>query len=217
MTAAIVALSVLPDLLFAQPAPAGWFAHLRAWIGAVAEPALVDRSAGVPHVFWYGGNGNNFSLRGIVGFFWWDGDPSFRPTLYSLWTGYVVVVAAIVMRSYRRDWAIVTDGALLLLSMLMLSPMSSESHVVALIPAIPVIAAAWVKDGEGMRRIAGLFLILVFVTTNLTSDDLVGRTVTGFAHHYRIMTLGMLSLLIFFAIYADRRVRREAAAKSGAG
>jgi hypothetical protein len=171
----------------------------------------------VPHVFWYGGNGNNYSLRGIVGFFWWDGDPNFRPTLYSMYAGYIVVVVAIVMRSYRRNWAIVTDGALLLLSMLMLSPQSSESHVVALIPAIAVIAAVWVKDGEGMRRVAGFFLIVIAVTTNLTSHDLVGHAVTKFAHHYRIMTLGMLSLLIFFAIYADRRVRREAAAKPGAG
>jgi len=48
------------------------------------------------------------------------------------------------------------------------------------------------------------------VASNLTSDDLVGKAVSNWAHRYRIMNLGMLSLVIFSALYAERRVRRDA-------
>ena len=59
------------------------------------------------------------------------------------------------------------------------------------------------------RPIAGFFLVLIFVTTNLTSDDLVGRAVADWSNRYRVMTFGLVSLLMFFAIYVDRRVRKE--------
>jgi hypothetical protein len=186
----------------------GYFA---AWLGNVGGPALSENLDDLPHIFWSAGSATNYSLRGLVGTFMNDGDALFRMIIYAVYAGYALIVAAIVLRSYGRPWAIVTDGALLLLSMLLMSPMTSLTHFSALILFFVLLAAVWVKDDAGLRTVALVFLTVFFVTSNLTSDDLVGRAVSNWAHHYRIMNLGMLSLVIFSALYADRRVRREAA------
>jgi hypothetical protein len=206
MAVAVTVASLLPDLFFTQSVSGGYFAT---WIANIGGPAWTEDMANLPHIFWSGIPGNNYSLRGLVGYFMNDGNPEFRMTLDVVYAIYATIVAAIVLRCYRQPWAITTDGALLLLSMLMMSPMTSLSHFPALILFFVLLAAVWLQDDSGLRTVAGFFLLFVFVTTNLASDDLVGKTIAQWINENRVMTIGVLALAIFSAIYADRRVRRE--------
>jgi Glycosyltransferase family 87 len=206
MLAALIVVSLLPDLVFTHSFSGGYFA---AWLRNVGGPALSENLEGLPHIFWSAGSATNYSLRGLIGTFMDDGDSLFRIVIYAVYAGYALIVAAIVLRSYRRPWAIATDGALLLLSMLLMSPMTSLTHFSALILYFVLLAAVWVKDDYGLRTVALVFMTVFFVASNLTSDDLAGKAVSNWAHRYRIMNLGMLSLVIFSAIYAERRVRRD--------
>jgi hypothetical protein len=68
MTVATAALSLLPDLMFTPAGATGPLGYFGAWVAAIAEPALKGSDT-APHVFWGGMNGNNYSLRSIVGYF----------------------------------------------------------------------------------------------------------------------------------------------------
>ena len=102
---------------------------------------------------------------------------------------------------------------LLLVSMLLLSPMSSQSHYVALIPAIFAVVAVWLKGDPPVRRIAAFVLIAHVVLTNATSKDLVGAAITFWAKEYRLLISDALLLVVFFAILVFRP--RPAPAKGG--
>jgi hypothetical protein len=56
-----------------------------------------------------------------------DADPSTKTMLCAVYAAYVLVIAFLGSRSGDHKEAAVIDAALLLISMLMLSPMSSES------------------------------------------------------------------------------------------
>jgi hypothetical protein len=96
------------------------------------------------------------------------------------------------------------DGALLLISMLLLSPMSSESHYVALVLPIFAVAAAWQKGSPTVRKIAGFCLIANLVLTNANSRDLVGAAVTFWAKEHRLLVSDALLFVAFFAVLVFR-------------
>jgi len=198
MAGAVVGLSLLPDLV-AQVHKSGGSSYLLAWLGQVAHPALTERLQGNLHTFWFATNTNNNSLRGLVGMFVPDGAPSFSLALNAVYAAYCSVVGFIILATGKRPAAITVDGALLLMSMLMLSPMSSESHYIALPLAIFSITAIWLKGDTTTRRIAGFFLIMSFVLINAAARDIVGMEVTTWAKDHRLLVIDVLLLVVPFA------------------
>jgi hypothetical protein len=133
-----------------------------------------------------------------------DADPSFKTVLYAVYTAYVLIVAFLVSRSGHRGEAAVIDGALLLISMLMLSPMSSESHSVALMLANFVVTAMWLKGDADLRLIARYLLILSFLLINTAARDIEGMVLTTWAEEHRPLVIDALLLLVPFALFVHR-------------
>jgi hypothetical protein len=206
MAAALVVMSLLPDLLFTAGRNADGGGYLLAWLHQVAQPALTEKLDGNLHTFWYASNPNNNSLRGLVGIFVNDHtDPArFKIVMYTVYAIYCAVVGLVILRSRSGAPAVVVDGALLLISMLLLSPMSSQSHYVALIPAIFAVTALWLKGDPSMRWAAGFVLAASLVLTNATSKDLVGATITFWAKEYRLLISDALLFVVFFAMLVLR-------------
>jgi uncharacterized membrane protein len=215
MAVTLIVVSILPDLVFMITRGSGEAGYLLAWLHQVATPALTEKLDGNPHTFWFASNPNNNSLRGLVGIFVNDhtAPAQFKTVMYTVYAIYCAAVAAVILRTRNGAGALAIDGALLLVSMLLLSPMSSQSHYVALIPAIFAVVAVWLKGDPPMRRIAAFVLIAHVVLTNATSKDLVGATITFWAKEYRLLISDALLLVVFFAILVFRP--QPAPAKGG--
>jgi Glycosyltransferase family 87 len=173
----LVGLSLLPDL-FALMHKSGDGSYLLAWLGQVANPALSEKLQGNLHTFWFASNTNNNSLRSLVGMFLSDGDPSFSRTLYAVYIAYCSVVGLIILATGKLAGAITVDGALLLMSMLMLSPMSSESHYVALPLATSASSQCGSRAIPACAELRGYSLLVSFVLINVAARDIVGMDVT---------------------------------------
>jgi hypothetical protein len=204
MAIALAAFSLLPDLLFTIGRKSGETGYLWAWLQQVARPGLTDNTQGVPHVFWGPFDPNNDSLRGLVGMFFSEDNLPLKSALYGVYALYCAFAGLLILRTGDRDGAPTIDGALLLISMLMLSPMSSESHYVALILPIFVVVAIWRTSAGSMRRIAGYFLIIEFLLINAAARDIVGSTLTTWAKDHRLLTIATLLYLGLFAYVVFR-------------
>jgi hypothetical protein len=204
MAIALVFISVLPDVLFTVGHKTGDGSYLLAWLKQVAEPALTEKMEGNPHTFWMATNENNNSLRGLIGMFVPDYNPAFKAVLYSVYAVYSATVAFIIWRTRDSRAALTIDGALLLISMLMLSPMSSESHYVALLLPIFAVVAGWQKSDPNIRKFAGFFLIANFALTNAAARDLVGVAMTSWVKEHRLLVIDVLLFVVFFAIWILR-------------
>ncbi len=130
--------------------------------------------------------------------------------LYAVDGAFVVVVATLIALSPRGKPAIAIDGSLLLISMLMLTPMTSRSHYIMLILPYMTLVALLFRD-DRTAKLGRIVLALSFVLITLTSNDVVGRTVTGWAYSHSFLVLGTLVLLIYFAAVVIRRYRDERA------
>jgi hypothetical protein len=199
MALALVVVSALPDLAFTLGRRAGEESYLLAWLHQVASPALTERMQDSPLVFWGAMNTNNNSLRGLVGMFMSDGAPSFKTTLYLVYAAYVTVIAFLISRSGASKSALAIDSSLLLMSMLMLSPVSSESHYVAMTLPIFAVTAVWLKGDDELRQFAGYFLIVSFLLINAAARDIVGMDVTTWAKNHRLLVIDVLLFLVAFA------------------
>jgi hypothetical protein len=133
-----------------------------------------------------------------------DGASSFKVTLYAVYAAYLLTVAILVGGSGRSRSALTIDGVLLLISMLMLSPMSSESHYVALIPAIFALTAVWLKGEVALRKPAGYLLIISFLLINAAARDIVGAAITAWAKDHRLLVIDVLLFLLPFALLVLR-------------
>ena len=121
---------------------------------------------------------------------------------------FMVVVGTLLAVSPRRPQAIAIDGSLLLIAMLMLSPMTSRSHYVALLlPYMTLLALNWRDQRAG--RLGRAVLLLSFTLVTLTGNDAVGRAFTVWAYRHSAMVLGTLVLLIYFAVLVIEQLRRE--------
>jgi hypothetical protein len=207
MAVALAAFSMLPDLLFTLGRKSGETGYFWAWLQLVAQPALTAQTQNVPRMFWGAFDPNNDSLRGLVGMFILDGKPGFKSTLYGVYALYCAVVGLLIFRTGDRDSAPTLDGALLLISMLMLSPMSSESHYVALILPIFAVVAIWRTSAGSMGRLAGLFLVVEFLLINAAARDIVGMTLTIWAKDHRLLIIATLLYVGLFAVVVFRPER----------
>ena len=219
MLAGVVILSLMPDLLFSRTGfrnSAG--DYVMAWWHQVAGPALSEKMFDNAHTFWFAENPNNYSLRGLVGLFIpdvltaVDTNPLFKPVIYAVCAVYLTLVAVMIVRTPRTNAGIAIDGSLLLISMLMLSPMTSQSHYIALVLPFAVAATFWLHGDAVMRIVAGSALAANLVLSNMSSDDLVGRRVTAWANEHRLLVIGALCLVAFFAVLVVRLPRSTATA-----
>ena len=116
-------------------------------------------------------------------------------------------------KSRRDDDLIPIDGALLVISALLLSPVSSQSHFVALMLPYALLAAALIKI-RPLRTFNALMLLASFVLATATSNDSVGRTFTGWALWYSLPMWGTLLLVVPLGVLVcwQRRSGRAAPA-----
>jgi Glycosyltransferase family 87 len=205
MAVAVIAISALPDLLLAAGRKAGDPIYLLAWLRQVAQPGVTGTLSDAPHTFWWAIDPNNNSLRGLVGMFLPDNAPAFKATLYAIYAVYLTIVFLLLHRSGNGRSTPAVDGSLLLMSMLMLSPMTSPSHYVAFILAHFTMVAAWLKGDALLRNVAGGFLIVSFLLINASSRDIVGKAMTAWATDHRLLVIDVLLFLLPFAYVLYRR------------
>ena len=199
--------SLLPDILFAPTSGAGYFST---WLAEVAGPALGVNPAGAPFAFWDGANILNHSLRGAIAL---NIDEAHQRSLFEAALAFAdgcfaVIVGTLVAVSSRRPQSIAIDGSLLLIAMLMLSPMTSRSHYVALLlPYMTLLALNW-RDRETAALGRAVLAISFFLVT-LAGNDAVGQTVTVWAYRHSAIVLGTLALLLYFAVLVINELRQE--------
>jgi hypothetical protein len=109
-----------------------------------------------------------------------------------------LVLAVLLLSSPRDKEYAAIDGAMLLIAILVLSPMTSRYHYIFVLPAVILVGAATIAD----RRIHVLGCVVLGVSFLLragTSNDLAGQTVTDFAYMYGFMPAGAMVLYVAFA------------------
>jgi hypothetical protein len=194
--------SLLPDILFAPAGAHGYFSRLHEVVG----PSLGFNPASAPFAFWNGANILNHSLHGAVAL---NIDEArqhtmFDATLASVDGCFIAVVGALLALSPRRRESIAIDGSLLLIAMLMLSPMTSRSHYVALLLPYTTLVALNLRD-EHTASLGRAVLGVSFSLVTLAGNDAVGQTFTVWAYRHSAMVLGTLVLLIYFAALVIER------------
>jgi len=199
--------SFLPDLFFT---PAGTtHGYFMSWLRDVAGASF----GVVPHgayAFWAGPNIMNHSIHGLVSL---NIDETTHralnhAVLYAVDAVFVIVVGTLITFTPRRPESIAIDGSLLLISMLMLSPMTSRSHYVALILPYTALIALGFRDNR-TRNLGRAVLAASFILVTLSGNDLVGEGFTDWAYRHSAMALGTLVLLIYFAALVIGRYRQN--------
>ena len=117
---------------------------------------------------------------------------------------FMVVVAV----SPRRLQSIAIDGSLLLIAMLMLSPMTSRSHYVELLPYLTLLALNWRDQHTGRHGRAVLLTSFALVT--LDGNDAVGQAFTVWAYRHSAMVLGTPRVADLFRGVGNRTVTTRA-------
>jgi len=202
------AASLLPDMLFAPAAGPGYFTS---WLREVAGPSLGVNPAGAPFAFWDGANILNHSLRGAVSLNIDEAQHRglFEAALASVDGCFAVIVGTLLAVSPRRPQSIAIDGSLLLIAMLMLSPMTSRSHYVALLLPYMTLLACNFRD-RSSARLGRAVLATSFGLVTLAGNDAVGQTVTVWAYRHSAIVLGTLVLLFYFAVLVIEQLSEEA-------
>jgi hypothetical protein len=201
--------SFLPDLFFTpQGTSAGYFG---AWLQDIAGGAVKSATSGSQGL-WFEGSGNlNQSLRFLVYRIveTWGNMAGFNGILKAVYVVFLAFMAITLFRSARMRAPIALDAGLLIIGMLMLSPMSSKSHFVALM--LPYMALSAYAIGEmRMRKLGTGILAASFALTSLTSKDLIGRKAGEVLLSAGCVTTGTLVLLIFLSyIVFTRNVQEE--------
>ena len=199
--------SFLPDMFFTPIGSAhGYFVN---WLREVAGASLGVDPASAKFAFWTGANIMNHSLHGAVSLNIDEGTQHalHSAALYSIDAAFIVVVGTLIAVSPRRRESIAFDGSLLLISMLMLSPMTSRSHYVAMILPYMTLIALGFRDSRTIN-LGRAVLAFSFALVTLSGNDLVGQTATVWAYRHSLMVLGTLVLLIYFAALTIGRNRQ---------
>ena len=206
------AASLLPDLFFAPAGAADGAAHgyFLAWLNEVPGPSLGIDPGGVKFAFWGGANILNHSLRGAVALNIDEaGHRALFDTALAVVDGtFIMIVGTLIVLLPRRPESIAIDGALLLIAMLMLSPMTSRSHYVALLLPYMTLVGLNFRD-EYAAKLGRTVLAVSFVLVTLAGNDAVGQAFTVWAYRHSVMVLGALALLIYFAALVVGRYRQQ--------
>ncbi|MBX9841632.1 MAG: DUF2029 domain-containing protein [Xanthobacteraceae bacterium] len=219
-TAVLVVLSLLPDILL--PPETEW--HITVWLREVVL-APMNLQPG----FWTSDSPMNQSFHAaIVRLFTGVHEQQppevvlsivqsrpFATALAGVMGMFILFVGGVMLKSQRHDRLIAVDGALLVVSALLLSPVSSTSHFIGLALPYSLLVAALIRD-PSRRGFYAAFLLLSFVMTTATSNDLVGRSFSGWAVWSSLPVWGTLVLVVPLAvlIWSSRGLWQESVAKS---
>jgi hypothetical protein len=203
-----LALSLMPDLFLSVED--GMKTYYGSWIRHVAlQPFVTGDSGGMPR-FWEGENNLNQSLRTfvyriILGI---SAQQHFIPVLYGVYGLCLLYMLWVFSCSVRLQNYFVLDGSLLIIGMLLLSPISSKSHFVALMLPFMMITAYMMTDP---RLRTGLILasVLSCALNNLTSKDLVGRQLSVMAGYWGSVTLGTITLALAIGYLVSIKTKKH--------
>jgi len=189
--------SFLPDLFFTpQGAPAGYFVT---WIHDLVGGMFIKDPATYQVRQWDVVNPLNESLRSLVTHLTtgssWSGHAS--TILGAVYFGYLAVMAGLLLRSGKMEKPFVVDASVLLISMLMLAPMSSKSHFITLMLPYMVLSACVIQEPR-FRWMGGAILAVSFALNSLTAKALMGRRLSEIFLSSGCITIGTLILLVFF-------------------
>ena len=208
-------LSLLPDLLFTANYPGHGF--LWTWVVDVAVGGLLEKS---PEAYgplvWSVDFPNLFlnqslksSVYGIVherlGA---DFATHARTILIAVYLVYGLAALAVFLLSAKVQGGLLWGASVILISMLLLSPVSSKSHFVVLLLPHMAIVAYLIKHREAWRAVLPL-LCASFALNTLTSRMFMGRELSNQMMSLGCITLGTLLLLATVAVIVLRS--REAA------
>jgi len=199
-------LSLLPDLFLTVEN--GRTTYYGNWIRQVALQPFFAGDAGGMTRFWEGENDLNQSLRALVyritlGL---HVEQHFTLILYATYGVYLLYMLWVFSRSRRLADPVMLDGSLIVTGMLLLSPMSSKSHFVALLLPFMVVTAHMMSDPR-VRNALLSASVLSCVLNNLTSRDLVGRPLAELAGHGGSVTFGTITLALAIGYLVNVRQR----------
>jgi hypothetical protein len=207
-----VALWLLPDAYWALKNMRPHY--LETWLQQIAGPALAN-DANPDALFWTswaGANILNHSFSGMVARL--VVDTSFaaqgKAILYALCAVYIAVVGLLLLRSRWRDDFAAIDGSILVISMLMLSPMTSRYHYILLILPYMTVVGLAVRDSS--LRIASIVTVVAsFIFGTATSNDLAGGFLTEWSYAHNFLNYSALVLFVFLGYVILRNEVRQAA------
>jgi hypothetical protein len=198
-------LSFLPDVLFPPSPPnAG---YLRTWVSGFAGGGLLGtRPEEGYSQFFQGSTVLNQSLKAFVyrlvdprNLPWGDVTAHAQAILYAVYLVYCLAALAILLRSAKMEGAHLWGASVVVISMLMLSPISSKSHFVALLLPCMAIVAYLLKHRELWARTVPL-LCGSFVLNVLASRGFVGRELSTKMLSMGGITIATLLLLAVVAV-----------------
>ena len=208
-TAVFIGLSVLPDILL----PSNGQYYVVVWVRDVLMPPFHLNLAPTNMQFWITDSPMNQTFRAAIVRLM-TGVHEQQPVeavlaimrslpfaiIFNTLSGlYILGVGLVMLKSRRHDRLIALDAALLLVSALLLAPVSSQSHFFTLLLPYALLAAAVVKDSS-TRVFNAILLLLSFTLATATSNDLVGRSFTGWALWNSLPVYGTLILVIPLAV-----------------
>ena len=189
-------ISLLPDVFFTpSKSSSGYFVT---WVHDMVGGLFIKNPAIYRPRQWDSANPLNESLRSLVTHLTtgssWSAHAS--TILNVVYLGYLSVMGALLIRSGKMARSFVLDGSVLLISMLMLSPMSSKSHFIVLMLPYMLLSAYVIKE-ERFRWLGGIVLAVSFALNSLTAKQIMGRPLSEIFLSSGCITIGTLILLVF--------------------
>jgi Glycosyltransferase family 87 len=206
-----VALWLLPDVYWALKNMSPHY--LATWLRQIAGPALAnqDNPDALFWTSWAGANILNHSFTGMVARMVVDTSAAAhgKAILYGLCAVYIAIVGLLLLRSRRRDDFAAVDGSILVISMLMLSPMTSRYHYILLVLPYMTVVGLAVRDSS-LRIAAIVTVVASFILGTATSNDLSGEFLTNWSYAHNFLNYSALVLLAFLAYVILRNEVRQA-------
>jgi hypothetical protein len=122
-----------------------------------------------------------------------------RTIVHLVYLVYGVAVLAVLLLAAKVEGALLWGASVILISMVLLSPVSSKSHFVVLLLPHMAIVAYLIKHREARRAVVPL-LCASFALNTLTSRVFMGRELSNHMLSAGCITLGTLLLLAVVAV-----------------
>lgn len=190
-------LSILPDVFFTPNRPGPGYLHT--WIMEVAIGGLLGTAPDAYYPLLKHVGLLNQSLKGLVfNIVHGQSDAEVavhaRMILYAVYAAYGLFALAVLLLAARRDSALIWGTSVVLISMLLLSPVSSKSHFVVLLLPHMAIVAYLIRQRDAWPAVLP-FLGGSFALNTLTSKLFLGKDLSNELLSRGCVALGTLLLL----------------------
>jgi glycosyl transferase family 87 len=202
-------LSLLPDVFFTANYPGHGF--LWTWVVDVAVGGLLGTTPDTYFPLMKEVNHLNQSLKSVV-LGMMDGRVSpdlaahKRAIVYFVYLVYGLAALAVLIRSAKAEGALLWGASIVVISMVLLSPVSSKSHFIVLLLPHMAIVAYLMKHREAWRAVVPL-LCASFALNTLTTRAVIGRDLSVTLQSYGCIAIGTLLLLAAVAVIVFRSAR----------